>query len=96
MADYSKPVRVAVPDWTDEELRTPVDFRRRNGRRWKSKLLDLYLFGKDDSEPNGASLRHIRNRQGPSRVDALSKATPDDVEKHLAPIADRPSQGDAP
>ena len=91
MPDYSKPVRVTMPDWTDEELRTVVDFRRRNGRRWKSKLLDLYLFGKDDGEPNGASLRHIRNRQGPSRVDALSKATLDDAENRLAMIADHPS-----
>lgn len=95
MTDYSKPLRVRMPDWTDEELRTLVDFRRRNGRRWKSKLLDLYLFGKDDSEPNGASLRHIRNRQGPSRVDALSKATLDEAEKRLAMIADHSSQGDA-
>ena len=88
MTDYSKPVRLAAPAWTDEELRTLVDFRRRNGRRWKSKLLDLYLFGKDDSEPNGASLRNIRNRQGPSRVDALNKATLDDAEKRLAPLAE--------
>jgi len=88
MTDYSKPVRVPMPVWTDEELRTLVDFRRRNGRRWKSKLLDLYLFGKDDSEPNGAGLRHIRNRQGPSRVDALSKATLDEAEERLAPSAD--------
>ena len=59
-----------------------------NRRRWKSKLLDLYLFGKDDIEPNGASLRHIRNRQGPSRVDALSKATLDEAEKQLGRIVD--------
>jgi hypothetical protein len=31
------------PAWTDEEIRTLIDFRRRNGRRWKSKLLDLYF-----------------------------------------------------
>lgn len=56
---------IDVPDkpaWTDEELRTLIGFRKRNGRRWKSKLLDLYLFGKDDSEPDGARLRWIRNR----------------------------------
>lgn len=86
MTDHSKPVRSTVPAWTDEELRTLVDFRRRSGRRWKSKLLDLYLFGKDDSEPNGAGLRQIRNRQGPSRVDALSKATLDDAEMRLGPL----------
>lgn len=54
--------------WTDDELRSLIKFRKRYGRRWKSKLLDLYLFGKDDSEPDGAGLRHIRNRQGPSRA----------------------------
>lgn len=87
MTDYSKPRRLAPPPWTDEELPILVDFRRRNGHRWKSKLLDLYLFGKDDMEPNGAGLRHIRNRQGPSRVDTLRKATLDQAEKRLAPIA---------
>ena len=79
--------RLAAPAWTDEELLTLVEFRRRNGHRWKSKLLDLYLFGKDDREPNGAVLRWIRNRQGPGRVDALRKATLDDAEARLAPPA---------
>lgn len=63
----SNPSMSNVPDkpaWTDDELRTLIGFRKRYGRRWKSKLLDLYLFGKDDSEPDGAGLRHIRNRQG--------------------------------
>ncbi|MET3762135.1 hypothetical protein [Sphingomonas sp. UYEF23] len=88
MTDTTKPVRVPMPEWTDEELRTLVDFRRRNGRRWKSKLLDLYLFGKDDSEPNGNALRWIRNRQGPSRVDALTKTTLDDAEKRLVELSE--------
>lgn len=87
MTDTIKPVRVPMPEWTDEELRTLVDFRRRNGRRWKSKLLDLYLFGKDDSEPNGAALRWIRNRQGPSRVDALTKTTLDEAEQRLVGLS---------
>ncbi|WP_242098162.1 hypothetical protein [Sphingomonas sp. CROZ-RG-20F-R02-07] len=84
MTDNCVPARVPMPAWTDEELRTLVDFRRRNGRCWKNKLLDLYLFGKDDSEPNGAALRWIRNRQGPSRVHALPKAMLDDAEARLA------------
>ena len=87
MTDHAKPVRVPMPAWTDEELRTLVEFRRRNGRRWKSKLLDLYLFGEDDREPNGAALRWIRNRQGPSRVHALPKAILDEAEARLAPPA---------
>ena len=67
---------------------TPVDSRCRNCRRWKGKLLDLYLLGKDDSEPNGAGLRHIRNREGRSWVDKLSKAALDKLEWRLAPTAD--------
>lgn len=85
MPSTLKPQRVTMPDWTDEELLTLIEFRRRNGRRWKSKLLDLYLFGKDDSEPNGAGLRHIRNRQGPSRVHSLSRTALDAAEARLAP-----------
>ena len=87
MTDRFTPKHVPMPAWTDEELIALVEFRRRNGHRWKSKLLDLYLFGKDDREPNGAALRHIRNRQGPSRVDALRKVTLDDAEARLAPPA---------
>ena len=87
MTDRFMPKHVPMPAWTDEELFVLVEFRRRNGHRWKSKLLDLYLFGKDDREPNGAALRHIRNRQGPSRVDGLRKAMLDDAEARLAPPA---------
>jgi hypothetical protein len=85
MADTFKPLRVPMSAWTDEELRTLIEFRRRNGLRWKSKLLDLYLFGKDDSASDGAGLRHIRNRQGPSRVDALRKTYLDAAEARLYP-----------
>lgn len=77
------------PHWTDAELRTLVRFRRRVGRRWKSQLLDLYLFGKDDNEPEGPGLRHIRNRQGPSRVHALRTAVLDAAERRFA---DEPEQ----
>lgn len=73
----------AAPGWTDDELTTLIRFRRRVGRRWKSKLLDLYLFGKDDDEPEGSGLRRIRNRQGPSRVHALKTAVLDAAEARL-------------
>lgn len=79
------------PAWTDDELRTLIRFRSRLGRRWKSKLLDLYLFGKDDSEPDGAGLRHIRNRQGPSRVHALKTSILDAAEARLAVQPEQPS-----
>ncbi len=87
MTDRLMPKHVPMPAWTDEELIALVDFHRRNGHRWKSKLLDLYLFGKDDREPGGSALRHIRNRQGPSRVDRLRKSTLDEAEALLAPLA---------
>lgn len=77
--------------WTDDELRSLINFRKRYGRRWKSKLLDLYLFGKDDSEPDGAGLRHIRNRQGPSRVHALKTSVLDAAEARLATTPERSS-----
>ena len=71
------------PQWTDDELRTLIRFRARVGRRWKSKLLELYMIGRDDGEPEGAGLRHIRNRQGPSRVHALKTSILDDAEVRL-------------
>ena len=79
------------PAWTDEELRTLIAFRKRYGRRWKSKLLDLYLFGKDDSETDGPGLRRIRNRQGPSRVHALKTSTLDAAEARLSTKPGQPS-----
>ena len=88
------PTMINVPDkpaWTDEEFRTLIGFRKRYGRRWKSKLLDLYLFGKDDREPDGARLRWIRNRQGPSRVDALKTSTLDAAEVRLSAEPEQPS-----
>ena len=72
------------PAWTDDELRTLICFRQRVGRRWKSKLLDLYLFGKDDYEPEGSGLRRIRNRQGPSRVYRLKSSFLDAAEARLS------------
>jgi len=79
------------PAWTDDELRTLIRFRRRVGRRWKSKLLDLYMFGQDHNEPEGAGLRRIRNRQGPSRVYRLKSATLDAAEARLGAEPEQPS-----
>ena len=79
------------PAWTDDELRTLIRFRRRVGRRWKSKLLDLYLFGRDDYEPEGSSLRRIRNRQGPSRVHQLKSSVLDAAEARLSAAPEQPS-----
>jgi hypothetical protein len=86
MADVSQMRDVpARPEWTDDELRTLIRFRRRVGRCWKNTLLDLYQFGRDDYEPEGSGLRRIRNRQGPSRVYALKTRTLNEAEARLAP-----------
>jgi hypothetical protein len=74
------------PQWTDDELRTLIRFRARLGRRWKTKLLDLYLSGRDDSEPEGSGLRHIRNRHGPSRVRALKACVLDEATIRLGTV----------
>lgn len=74
--------------WSDEELATLARFRRRIGRRWKSKLFDLYASGMDAAEPEGSSLRRIRNRQGPSRIDALKASTLDEAEARLIPAGE--------
>lgn len=77
----------ARPTWTDDELRTLIRFRARTGRRWKSRLLDLYMCGRDDSQPEGSGLRRIRNRHGPSRAHALKASTLDEAEVRLRPDA---------
>lgn len=89
--DRSQSSIPASPEWTDDELGTLIRFRRRVGRRWKSKLLDLYLSGKDDDEPEGPALRRIRNRQGPSRVHALKASLLDAAEARLPGSPGRPS-----
>lgn len=81
----------AKPAWTDDEFRTLIRFRRRVGRRWKSKLLDLYMAGRDDYEPEGSGLRRIRNRQGPSRVHKLTTAVLDAAEARLSADPDQRS-----
>ncbi len=89
----TKPITPATPAWTDDELRTLIAYRLRVGRRWKSTLLNLYLAGNDDGEPEGAGLRRIRNRMGPSRVDAVTGKFLDAATVRL--YDDVPMQADA-
>ncbi len=56
------PKPILTPDQTDA-LR---GFAKRNGRRWKSKLLGLWMDGQDWREPEAPFLRQIRNTIGPS------------------------------
>lgn len=43
-------------------------FAAENGHRWKSTLGTLWMTGRDAEQPNGATLRRIRNNYGPSRL----------------------------
>jgi hypothetical protein len=47
-------------------------YAQRNGRFWKRKLLVAWSTGRDADEPDGALLREIRNRHGPSLLQGLS------------------------
>lgn len=90
----AEPAMSGVPEkpaWTDDELRTLICFRRRVGRLWKSKLLDLYMSGKDDYEPEGSGLRRIRNRHEPSRVYGLKTLALDAAETRLLADPGQPS-----
>ena len=51
-----------------DALRT---FAKRNGRRWKSQLLALWVDGQDWREPEAPFLRQIRNTVGPSGLTRL-------------------------
>lgn len=55
----------------DAMLSALLDWRRRKGRSWKRQLWLAWINGADERDPRGASLRHIRNRLGPTRLDQL-------------------------
>jgi hypothetical protein len=41
-------------------------YAARNGRSWKRKLLDAWMTGRDEREPEASYLRQVRNQFGPS------------------------------
>lgn len=51
---------------TDEQREALTTFAAKHGSRWKDRLLDAWMTGRDASEPNGHALRQVRNRFGPS------------------------------
>lgn len=61
-----------IMDLTPAEKAALKAFAERNGRRWKARLLDLWMSGQETNEPEGAALRRFRNRHGPSRLARLS------------------------
>ncbi len=66
------PKPILTPDQTDA-LR---GFAKRNGRRWKSKLLGLWMDGQDWREPEAPFLRQIRNTIGPADLMRLKLPEP--------------------
>lgn len=48
-----------------------LDWRKRNGRRWKTALWAAWMNGRDELDQHGASLRRIRNQLGPTWLDKL-------------------------
>lgn len=51
---------------TTEQLEALNAFRVKYGRKWRNTLVDKWMLGTDDREPNGHLLRQLRNQFGPS------------------------------
>lgn len=51
---------------SSEQMRALVAFAERNGRSWKSKLIALWMNGRDYYEPQGVALHQVRNNFGPT------------------------------
>lgn len=48
-----------------EQMEAILAFKERHGRFWKTKLGDMWLDGRDASQPGGHLLRQVRNTFGP-------------------------------
>lgn len=49
---------------TAGQLEALKRFAVRHGRTWKSKLVNVWLSGRDESIPDAALLRQVRNQLG--------------------------------
>jgi hypothetical protein len=49
-----------------EQVHALVSYASRNGRTWKSKLVEAWSNGRDEREPESAELRSVRNTFGPT------------------------------
>jgi hypothetical protein len=49
---------------TQDQEAALVAFAARHGRCWKSTLQTMWINGRDASEPEGSTLRRIRNQFG--------------------------------
>ena len=55
----------------DAMLAALLDWRKRNGRRWKTALWAAWMNGRDELDQHGPSLRRIRNQLGSTWLDKL-------------------------
>ncbi len=51
-------------DLTQEQRAALERFKEKKGRYWKSKLVELWVSGRDDLVQDGALLRQVRNTLG--------------------------------
>lgn len=55
---------------TTEQSAALSRFKAKQGRQWKSRLIALWVDGRDDRAEDGALLRQVRNSLG---VDGLAR-----------------------
>lgn len=77
----------------DDELHALLDWRRSNGRGWKTALWAAWMTGRDTGGEHGSVLRRIRNRRGPAWLDALR---PKDLDAAAADLGQRIWADNAP
>ena len=57
-------------EFTSEQSAALSRFKAKQGRQWKSRLIALWVSGRDDRAEDGALLRQVRNSLG---VDGLAR-----------------------
>lgn len=55
---------------TQEQREALARFKEKKGSYWKSRLVELWISGRDDRAPDGAVLRQVRNTLG---LDGLAR-----------------------
>ncbi|KPB82037.1 hypothetical protein [Pseudomonas syringae group genomosp. 3] len=55
---------------TQDQNEALTRFKAKQGRQWKSRLIALWVNGRDERSPDGALLRQVRNSLG---VDGLAR-----------------------
>jgi len=55
---------------TTEQSQALSRFKSKQGRQWKSRLIALWVTGRDDRGEDGALLRQVRNSLG---LDGLAR-----------------------